>query len=148
MTSLMEQREQLARDRYQIDRVMAETIVAEPETPAEEERDPRVQRGVEWLDQHVPDWANLIKLKTFDIGNSSQCVLGQIYQEEMDPYGYALGKHDLEPIDEHTLGFNIYDSLDLDLHEERPLTSSKEEWDALNNSWKQAIKERQKLTAS
>jgi len=33
MTSLMEQREQLARDRYQIDRVMAETIVAEPETP-------------------------------------------------------------------------------------------------------------------
>lgn len=75
-------------------------------------------------------------------------MLGQIYQEEMDPYGYALGKHDLEPIDEHTLGFNIYDSLDLDLHEERPLTSSKEEWDALNNSWKQAIKERQKLTAS
>jgi hypothetical protein len=39
----------------------------------------RVARGAAWLDQKYPQWYAKIDLGTLDLGNCTQCVLGQVY---------------------------------------------------------------------
>lgn len=41
-----------------------------------------VERGVEFLDEKVPGWFNLIDTEKLDIRNSCNCVLGQLYLRE------------------------------------------------------------------
>ncbi len=38
----------------------------------------RVDAGVQWLDQHIPDWLNRIDLSLLDISSSRFCLLGQL----------------------------------------------------------------------
>lgn len=38
-----------------------------------------VQRGVAWLDTHVPGWAERIRLDRLDIGGQYSCILGQLF---------------------------------------------------------------------
>lgn len=39
----------------------------------------RVDAGIRFLDEKVPDWRNKVNPATLDIGNSWNCPLGQIY---------------------------------------------------------------------
>ena len=41
----------------------------------------RVRRGARLLDHERPGWANEIDLERFDIGDSTRCVLGQLFDE-------------------------------------------------------------------
>ena len=40
-----------------------------------------VKRGAKLLDTYVPGWAKKINLKTFDLGDASYCVLGQVHKD-------------------------------------------------------------------
>lgn len=40
---------------------------------------PRVERGMAWLDAHVPGWLDRIDMETLDIGDCDRCVLGQLF---------------------------------------------------------------------
>lgn len=39
----------------------------------------RVARGAAWLDEKYPSWYSKIDLSILDLGNCTQCVLGQVY---------------------------------------------------------------------
>lgn len=39
----------------------------------------RVARGAAWLDEKYPQWYSKIDLSILDLGNCTQCVLGQVY---------------------------------------------------------------------
>jgi hypothetical protein len=54
----------------------------------------RVARGARWLDEVSPGWRDAMALRTFDLANGCQCVLGQVFAEAAAPagsgYDYAL----------------------------------------------------------
>lgn len=39
----------------------------------------RVAKGVAWLDENVEDWRSKVTIKDFDITNTCDCVLGQVF---------------------------------------------------------------------
>lgn len=128
---------------------IAETIVQE-----ELELDERVERGALHLDEHFPGWANKINLKTFNIRNAEQCVIGQLYGDYWDHTINQVAKiypqrtvEDFNYLDDPKLdkfaadhGFftnkNNYPSDDQD-------DQQYDDWDVLQESWKKAIGTRQ-----
>jgi hypothetical protein len=55
----------------------------------------RAARGARWLDEVSPGWRDAMALRTFDLANGCQCVLGQVFAEVAAPadgYTYALGE--------------------------------------------------------
>jgi hypothetical protein len=104
-----------------IEQAIAETIVADPPKRRTRALDPRVLAGAAALDEKVPDWADRIDLKKFQIRNTDSCVIGQVF-------GTWWG--DDFPADErYRLGFNT--------------TEDNEDFDVLQRDWTVAIKERQ-----
>ncbi len=80
-----------------VERVIAETIVAEPPAVDLGEINPAVLAGAALLDKEVPGWVEVINLETFDISSGDACVLGQIYGGEAeaagwDDDGYTYGR--------------------------------------------------------
>lgn len=45
----------------------------------------RVARGAAWLDEKYPQWFSKIDLSILDLGNCTQCVLGQVYTGVIPP---------------------------------------------------------------
>ena len=41
----------------------------------------RVEAGVAWLDEHVPDWVDRVEVKDLELTSACDCVLGQIFAE-------------------------------------------------------------------
>jgi len=57
-----------------------------------------LDRGIELLDQHVPEWRERIDLKTFDWHNRSTCVFGQVFcRGTTQDRGWAYGEQLLFP---------------------------------------------------
>lgn len=73
------------KDVYQI---IAETVVRSDTQLASEE----VKRGAARLDRLHPGWFNKINLRTFQIRNGSECVLGQMYKDEDEYSNESLQK--------------------------------------------------------
>lgn len=113
-----------------------------------------IKNGMAILDQEVgKGWPLLINLDTFDIGNGSRCVLGQVFARsveaakeagETDPYGQAIengyGFRDLVRQDiERTFDLNGFaqDALFKYLWDE-PFAGSID-----NDKWQKAIEARQ-----
>lgn len=46
----------------------------------------RMNRGIEWLDDTVPDWADKIDLDNFVFFYPDKCVLGQVFAGEAQVY--------------------------------------------------------------
>lgn len=65
------------------------------------------RQGAAWLDEKHPGWAARIDLDTFNIEDSSNCVLGQVFEQDAgeaeDGFDYGLGKYNL---DSDGLGFS------------------------------------------
>lgn len=71
----------------------------------------RVARGVDWLDENVPDWAERVEVKTLEMASPCRCVLGQVFSAANtydkthhigDPTGYDLGldlAYDQDPVE-------------------------------------------------
>lgn len=86
---LLAERNRLREELTEIERVMAVTITQDPEViTVPGDLDPRVKRGVEWLDINIPGWASKLDLDRFDIRHTSKCVLGQIYGE----FGHGVNR--------------------------------------------------------
>ena len=128
-------REQIAKDRSEIERVMAESVVEDvPNTQPDAGLDERVQRGAAWLDGEIPDWADMINLKTFSIKSSCNCVLGQI--------GKKQGTSNYELTAERYFGVgNQYGGKvsAMGFYTEQ----DGNEWNVLQESWERAIAARQ-----
>lgn len=53
----------------------------------------RIQAGIALLDEQAPDWCVRIDLVTLNLYSSRQCVLGQVYDDKMQPEepGFYIG---------------------------------------------------------
>ena len=60
-----------------------------------------VQRGELFLDEHVPGWRERVDIRTLDLANGFQCVLGQVFGE----YDDGLQLLGLTQKDAERLGF-------------------------------------------
>lgn len=56
----------------------------------------RVQAGVDWLDINAPGWVDKVEVISFNIRNTCQCVLGQVFASKVnesqgiyDGFGYV-----------------------------------------------------------
>jgi hypothetical protein len=124
---------------------MAASIVAEPEPVVEPGLDPRVQRGVDYLDEHYPGWADKINLDEFDLECGIHCVVGQVFGEYEE---------------------NVYKAFDIDRDDgDFPSTTTADEesygvcfgdettnddpdvWSRCEDDWRIAIEARQKEPA-
>jgi len=132
-------------DQTEIERVIAESIVADPPLVAQPDTslDPRVQKGAEWLDRTIPGWADLINLKSFKISSSVCCVLGQIGKKQKigDRYEETaeklFGPGSCYGGRAKALGFYIEPVYDT---QSRIINSG---WEPLQESWERAIAARQ-----
>ena len=50
------------------------------EAPVEE----RVDAGVRWLDENIPDWLDRVVVNKLDLSNGCKCVLGQLFAKAYD----------------------------------------------------------------
>jgi hypothetical protein len=63
--------------------------MAEYETMTETER---VIIGIDWLNQVAPpEWWNRVEAELLNMREPDDCVLGQVFQEHADLYGYSSG---------------------------------------------------------
>lgn len=129
-----------------IERAIATSLVEEPEViTVPGDLDPRVKRGVAWLDENVEGWAEKINLELFNIRQASSCVLGQIYAD----YSIGCSTHDLRdpaPIDAQPDGW-LHHGYELRDHYGFQTWGTTEgvdqDWAVLQDSWVRAIKFRQ-----
>lgn len=49
--------------------------------------DERIDAGVAWLDDNVPDWLDRIDLARLDLSSECACVLGQTFAHVAEPCG-------------------------------------------------------------
>lgn len=131
-----------------IERVMAESIVADPpETkPAEDDLDPRVLKGVLYLDEHYPGWANRINLRTFDLSQSENCVVGQLMGSyAVNNVAKCFGVENL-PTDtvERRLAVWKVGAAYGTLIDDNNLLNTDTTYTALEEDWRKAIKARQR----
>ena len=55
----------------------------------------RVSRGIELLDQEVPDWFDKIDLDDLDLSSARSCVLGQVFYKRGGEAGFYIGAPEL-----------------------------------------------------
>ena len=58
---------------------MSENITAPAITPTLRER---IEKGAAWLDSVKPSWRDLIDISALDLGDTRNCVLGQVFHDE------------------------------------------------------------------
>lgn len=63
-----------------------------------------IENGVRWLDQTIPNWKAIIRIKELDMSNSFGCILGQIYPKG---FRYALRRHHLTVNQVLEMGFYL-----------------------------------------
>jgi hypothetical protein len=96
----------------------------------------RVAAGVAWLDEHVPDWPDRIKLPELDLKSCLNCVLGQLFGD-FDEAPYAARDH-AQP-----LGFDRVLPPEVDRLSWTAIESAIEaDYEALNAEWRRVIESR------
>lgn len=82
-----------------------------------------VRKGIEWLDEYLPEWRECIDTSILDMGHVHDCILGQIFGN----YDNACYENGL-PIQSTEHGFYLNDA---DVHRYHELG---ETWIALMDS--------------
>lgn len=105
----------------------------------------RVERGVSWLDAHVPDWIDKVEVIELQMADPCRCILGQVFGDEADPepYGYSgfdIGldkayETDPDGLDESATGWAVDHGFDADIDWE---------YSALAEEWSGVIEARRK----
>jgi len=123
---------------FDIEQVLAKTMVADPVAVTNGELDPRVVSGVRVLDGKVVDWDTLIDLDKFNLTDCSLCVLGQTHGDyftgltSLWPRGEGRGDGEIA-----RLGSQHGFSADGD-----------DDYEQLERDWRKGISERQTLRAA
>jgi hypothetical protein len=99
----------------------------------------RVKRGASFLDEEKPGWFNLIDLDKLNMGDGSDCVIGQLFKDVDLDYkesAYFFGVEEMHIGEsgwpnEYTLGF----MLDWKMGNSR-------NWELLTDAWKIEITNR------
>ncbi len=63
-----------------------------------------VERGIEFLNENVPDWYKVIELESLDLLDGKACILGQLYGDYYDALDDLFPNDDDEVMPEE-LGF-------------------------------------------
>lgn len=104
----------------------------------------RVRRGAEYLDRMDPDWYRRVNSDTLELGDGTHCVLGQLHGE----FRLGLGRSrlitvssaprpSLSPV---AYGFKCVEGV--------PDEWQEFDYELLNQAWKEAVRLRQRETAS
>jgi hypothetical protein len=128
--------------RLAVDRIEAEAAVraGHVDEALQEEIDIAVNRGVEFLDEHLPGWVEKIDLDTLDLAVPCMCVLGQLEGD----FWLAMAHHGHAEVNEfgtirpdwdwsHAHGFS------------RPTVFDYAQYQALTNTWKHRVEMRRLL---
>jgi hypothetical protein len=67
---------------------MSENITAPVISPTLRER---IEKGAAWLNKVKPEWRDLVDISDLDLASGFYCVLGQVFHDEAEEYGYADG---------------------------------------------------------
>lgn len=86
-----------------------------------------IERGMALLDEKVPGWEHRVDLKTLDLNDCTECVVGQLFQTYINRLTTLGREADHFP---HRFGF----SLDWD--------NWRTTWGGLTTAWKRAIRTR------
>lgn len=108
----------------------------------------RVQKGIDLLDEKMPDWAEQIVLRELNIRSGCYCVTAQLSGEQDYSVGMALlGLEEGEQNDgSYTLhGFQVEDPDAPGLPDDYDEVDA---FDTLNTIWKREIRERQEGSQS
>jgi len=117
---------------------IAESVVAEPPEKTEGSQpalDPRVLAGCELLDREYPGWAGKINLARFNLSESTDCVIGQLFGDYRAVYkvlDIPIMPEAVHPA-ETAHGFNGPDE-----------DFAEWDWELLDADWKVAIAARQR----
>lgn len=105
----------------------------------------RVEEGAKFLDKKVPDWATMLDLGALELGDCSQCVLGQLYghyDNGVVALDITCEEYTTEPEQESwRLGFEVgpYPGYQGSARDEE---NQQAEYDALRDEWIVAVKKR------
>jgi len=102
----------------------------------------RVKRGLKWLEEkHGPGWEDKIDLTELDLASSSQCVLGQVFDDRgmiycgcgcgdtiHDGYSWALATYRIKRADKY--GFDLADD------------EGGDDWGRLQRAWEYVLEPR------
>ena len=66
----------------------------------------RVQRGITYLNGHLPDWADRIEADTLDLEDDRACVLGQV----LGSFYTACANLELSDFEAQNMGFVVLDA--------------------------------------
>jgi hypothetical protein len=64
-----------------------------------------VERGAEFLDEHVPGWEKLVDLNTLDLSDGCKCVVGQVVRPRRKGNFFDKLRRLGIPNEGHKLGF-------------------------------------------
>lgn len=98
----------------------------------ERELKKRVKKGIEFLDNEIPDWKQQIKLDELDLGKCRKCILGQLFGD----YENGLNELDILYSSASDYGFTLsYEVMcTQDMDEIRPGFID------LTNAWRELLK--------
>lgn len=91
----------------------------------------RVANGVEWLDENMPLWANIVHTESLDLQDGCNCVLGQLFGAYYEAPDEACWDHDTNAYVGDVRGFNGDDSGD---------------YRSLTDEWRRVITERRAVS--
>lgn len=83
----------------------------------------RVEKGIEFLNEEVPDWHKAIELESLDLLDCEVCILGQLFKNYYDALECLFPDDDYEAMPQE-LGFTA------DLHGD---------FELLTETWKLAL---------
>ncbi len=86
----------------------------------------RVQKGMEWLDEHQPGWLSLADESSLKIDDNCHCILGQVFGNY-----HCKRTEDIAYNTREQLGFTL-------------CGADNEYWDMLQEEWVRQIKKRRK----
>lgn len=119
-------------ERTAIEKAISESVVKDP-SGTTNGVDHRVLDGARKLDREIPGWADQINMTRFDICDSTECVLGQLYGDYFDGLNVVFGKV-RENRPEYSYGFAGDDDGDS--------AGQGADWRVLQRDWKKVIRER------
>lgn len=99
----------------------------------------RAKRGASFLDEEKPGWFESIDLNKLNMGDGSDCVIGQLFKDadrDYDDSSYFIGVEELHigetgRLNEYTLGFML-----------KVTVGSSRNWELLTDAWKIQISNR------
>lgn len=66
----------------------------------------RVQNGIDFLDEHIPDWRDKVNVETLVMKDGLDCIIGQVFNLKLyEEFPHKIHEMNIDAFD---LGFDAY----------------------------------------